>query len=148
VTVLIEHIRDLIAQASPTIAVVGAATGWRLGIGRITDDPDTQIVIWDAPGEHPWPHVLLDYPYFQVMVRGAPDGYHDARQKAQDVYDELVGIYPITFSSGDRLDAITVVGTVGSVGFDQRNRPLISANYRSIYEPAPSTYTHRTPLNT
>jgi len=144
--VLIEHIRDLIAQASPTIAVVGAATGWRLGIGRMTDQPDTQIIIWDSPGEHPWPHLLLEFPYFQVLVRGAEDGYHDARQKAQDVYDTLLGIYPILFPSGDSLDAITVVGPIGSIGFDQKNRPLLSANYRTIYEPAPSTYTHRTNL--
>lgn len=145
-TVLVEHIRDMISSASPPIAVVGAATGWRLGIGRMLDDPDTQIVIWDSPGEHPQPHLLLEFPYFQIMVRGAPDGYQAARQKAQDVYDHLLGIYPITFSGGDRLDAITIVGTIGSVGFDQKNRPLLSTNYRTIYEPAPSVYTNRSNL--
>ena len=144
--VIVEHIRDVIAAASPPIAVVGAATGWRLGIGRMLDDPDTQITIYDSPGEHPSPLWLLDYPYVQVMVRGTPDGYQAARQKAQDVMDELLGIVPVTFSSGDRIDGITNIGTIGFVGADQRNRPMLSMNMRIIYEPAASTYTHRLPL--
>jgi len=144
--VIIEHIRDVIAGAVPPIATVGAATGWRLGIGRMLDQPDTQITIYDSPGEHPSPLWLLDYPYFQVMVRGSADGYQAARQKAQDCFDQLLGIVPQTFTGGDRIDGITNVGTVGFIGADQLNRPLFSSNFRVIYEPAPSTYTHRQPL--
>lgn len=140
-----EHILAILGDASG-IGTIGGATGWRIGVGRMPDTPDTSICIYDSPGEHPNSKWLLDYPYVQVIVRGSPDGYQAARQKAQDVYDVLFGCSPRAMPNGDNIDAITVVGNPSHVGNDQKNRPMISANYRIIFEPQPSALTNREPL--
>jgi len=142
----ITRILDLIANASPTIAVLGAGSGWRLGVGRLLDIPDTQIVLYDSVGQLPNPKWLLDYPWVQVMVRGEENGYNNAAQKAQDVADLLLGHPPVSYIEGDRIDGITIVGTPSFIGNDQKNRPCISGNFRLIYEPVASTYSNRQPL--
>lgn len=127
------------------IGASAATTGWRLGIGKLLDQPNTQVVAYDVPGQNPDPAWLLDYPVVQVMVRGGEDGYRDAFQKIRDVYDVLLGIDPQTVN-GDRWDGITVLSTPSHIGYDDKNRPLFSANFRIILEPAPSALTHRQPL--
>jgi hypothetical protein len=139
-----DHLMLLLTEAG--VGALGAAEGWRVGAGRMLDQPDTQITLYDSPGQTPNPLWLLDYPFMQVMVRGAQDGYQAARQKAQDCYDVLLGCQPRIMSNRDRIDAITVVGTPSFIGNDAKNRPMISANYRVIFEPAPSTLTNRLPL--
>ena len=140
-----EHLMAIIiAAAIPGVAIGG--TTWRLAAGRLTDSPDTQICLYDSPGEHPSSKWLLDYPYCQVLVRGAPDGYSDARQMVSNIYDVLLGAFPRAMGNGDNIDAITVVGTPSFIGSDIKNRPTISTNYRIILEPVASSYTNREPL--
>jgi hypothetical protein len=130
---------------SAGLGTSGATSGWRLGCGVLTDKPDTQVVINDAPSEHPDPKWLLDYPYIQVMVRGAIEGYQEARQKIQDAYDVLLG-YPPGAVTGGRIDGITALGSPAFIGNDQLERPCFSLNLRMIFEPAASALSHRTPL--
>lgn len=124
---------------------IGSASGWRLGVGVLLDSPDTQLVLVDSPGEHPDPKWLLEYPYVQILLRGAKDGYIVAMQKMQDAYDILLGIPPYNITEG-RIDGITGVGTPSFIGSDVLNRPLFSANFRLIFEPAASSLTNRAPL--
>lgn len=147
-TTLVQHILDVLSAVSTPapLGIVGAASGWRLGVGRMTDDPDTQVCLYDGPGELPNPKWLLEYPYIQVMVRGTVDGYAAANQKMSDVYDVLLGHPPIDFIEGDRIDGITVASNPSFIGNDQKNRPLLSANFRFIYEPVASGYANRQPL--
>lgn len=141
-----EHLMNILANVAPPIGAIGSATGWRLGCGRMLDEPDQQIILNDMPGERPSPKWLLDYPYIQALIRGSEDDWQGTRQKTQDVYDALLGILPITFVGGDHLDAITGAGNPSFIGSDQKNRPMFSANFRLIWEPAQAGYTNRQPL--
>lgn len=124
-----------------------AETGWRIGGGLFTDDPDQQVVVVDTPGQESNPKWLLDYVHFQILVRGAKQGgYESAYAKAQKAFDILLGIPPQTVL-GDRWDGITSMGGRPSlIGQDVNARPLISANFRIIIEPAASAETNREPL--
>jgi hypothetical protein len=139
-----EFLRDKLASVSG-FGAVGAPSGWRLGVGVLTDSPDTQVVLTDSPGEHPDPKWLLEYPYAQVLVRGSRDQYIIAMQKMKDAYDILLGILPYVITEG-RIDGITIVGTPSYIGADANNRPIFSANFRLIFEPAASSLTNRAPL--
>jgi Bacteriophage minor capsid protein len=142
--VITDYFMQILQTASA--GTIGAGSGWRIGAGRMLDQPDTQICVYDSPGQTPSPLWLLDYPFVQLMVRGAPDQYSVARQKAQDCYDILLGLEPISFENGDNIDAITIIGTPSFIGSDQKNRPMISTNYRVIFEPATNALTRRLPL--
>jgi hypothetical protein len=128
-----------------SIGVLGASSGWRLGAGILLDAPDTQIVVNDSPGQAPDPKWLLDYPFVQIRVRGAKDGYAAAYQKAKDAHDVLLGIAPQTGSYG-RVDGIIATGSPSFIGIDSLNRPIFSTNYKMFFEPASSSLTNRTQL--
>lgn len=119
---------------------------WKLLVGRMIDQPDTQIGFFDAPGQAPDPKWLLDYPAVQVIVRGAPQGYEVAAQKMRDVYDVLLGADPRQNANGDWVDAITVLSTPVGMGYDKQDRPEVSGNFRMIIRPVASQYTNREPL--
>lgn len=122
-------------------------SGWRVGVGPFTDTPDTQIVCVDGPGQESNPKWLLDYVIVQVLIRGAPQGgYQAAYGKARQAFDILLGMAPATVN-GDRWDGITSLGGMPHfIGLDVNSRPLITANYRIIIEPAASAETHREAL--
>lgn len=127
------------------VGVAAASSGWRLGVGKFTDQPDTQVVAFDGPGQSPDPKWLLDYPVVQILVRGQADGYQAAFRKMREVYDVLLGI-DAQVVNGDRWDGITVLSTPSHIGYDEKSRPMFSANFRIIIEPAASDLTNREPL--
>jgi hypothetical protein len=141
-----EQLMGMLATAG--IGAVGDGSGDlpRLGIGTMPDTPDVQIALYDSPGQPPDPRWLLDYPYVQVMTRGAQFGYKQAAMLARQAYDVLLGIVPVTFANGDRLDGITGIGTPSYIGTDQNSRPIFSCNFRLIFEPAKSDLSNRQPL--
>lgn len=135
---------DLLVNAG--VASSGSADAdWTVKIGRWVDTVDRMIVVFDSPGEAPDPKWLLDYPRFQVVVRGRPGEYDVAWQKAKDCKDVLVGMTPQDIN-GDRFDGILGVGDIAFLKYDEKERPLFSMNYRSFFEPAQSALTQRQPL--
>lgn len=119
---------------------------WRVGVGGFTDSPANQISVVDTAGQAPNPLYLLDYPSFQVLVRGEVNGYQSAYYKARNVFDVLLGCEPRVASNGDRWDGILAVGQPMFIGNDQLGRPLISCNFRAYMEPGQSPLSNRTPL--
>ncbi len=116
---------------------------WRLMVGKMIDEPSQQIGFYDTPGQSPDPKWLLDYPSVQVIVRGPAGGYKPAWDKMREVYDVLLGADPRQNANGDWVDAITVLANPSISGYDVRDRPTISGNFRLIVRPAASTLTHR-----
>jgi hypothetical protein len=122
-----------------------AASGWIIRISRFAKAPDTQIAIFDSGGGTPNPAWLYNEPTVQVMVRGAPDSYVAARQKAKDVQDALLGLPPQDIN-GDRWAGVTGLGDINFLQYDESDRPIFSVNFRLLLEPAVSPLTHREPL--
>lgn len=136
--------QSLLVTAS--IGVLGGAVGsWPIFVGRLTTEPHAQIALYDAPGEAPNPKWLLDFPYFQAIIRGAVDDYGGAYLKAKAVKDALLGMDPQVVD-GDRWDGVTGLGDVNFMRYDDSSRPLFTMNFRVILEPATNALTKREPL--
>lgn len=132
---------------SKSVGVVGGTVGtWPIFIGRRLETPDAQIIIFGTGGQAPNPRWLLDFPTFQVMVRGDIDGYAAAETKIQAVKDALFGIDPYVFGDGDRWSGVTMLGDIAFLRYDDKSRPMFVCNFRVIKEPADSVATAREPL--
>jgi len=124
---------------------VDGDSGWVVKVGKLVTQPNTCIAVYDAPGEAPDPKWLLDYPYFQVMIRGEVDDYAGAYQKAKDVKDVLLGVNAQVVNN-DRFDGIIGIGDIAFLKYDEKSRPLFSVNFKAFLEPATSALTNRQPL--
>lgn len=119
--------------------IAGGASAWALRVGVMTDAPDQQVAIFDAPGSNPNPKFLLDFPSIQVIVRGSPDDYTNTYAKIKAVKDVLLG-RDAGSVNGDRWDGVTGLGDIIPLGQDEKKRFKFSANYRIILEPASGTH--------
>lgn len=123
-----------------SVGTFGAATGWGIYIGRFPEPgPDTAILVNHTGGQSPYPHLLLNFPTVQTLVRGSRGGYTDARGKIEEVIDALLGI-PAQNVGGDWWQGITQLGEAGFIGYDENNRPIFTANFSMIVEPAAGTH--------
>lgn len=121
------------------VAQHAVLTGWNISLGRFPDVPDTTILINQTGGASPFPHLLLNFPSVQVIVRGSKGGYIDARNKVEEVVDSLLGI-PAQEIGNDWWQGIIQLGEVGMIGYDENHRPLFAANFGVIIEPAAGKY--------
>ena len=138
-------------QASALIGaatIAGGSTGWLLSVGRLlASGGDQNVALYDTPGQAPEVKYLVDYPTFQIIVRGAIDDYAGAFRKAKQCKDLFLGMDPYTFSpSGDRWDGVTMLGDLAFLKYDDNSRPLWTGNYRVIVERATSTLSSRSTL--
>ncbi len=140
---------SLLSQASALLVLkgVGSISGaWPIKISRLTITPDAQLALYLTPGQTPNPKWLLDFPTFQVMVRGAVDDFVGAETKAQQVKDALLGIEPYVHTGGDRWNGVTMLGDFAFLRYDDNSRPLFSGNFRVIKEPVATVASSREAL--
>jgi hypothetical protein len=137
-------IADILVEEN--VGVLGSLTGWNISLGRFPDQPDTSILVNQTGGYSPFPHLLLNFPSVQVLVRGSKGGYQDARAKIDEVADILLGIDAGLINpnqdnppKGDWWQGITQMGDVSLVGYDENHRPLFTANFNIIVEPQSGT---------
>jgi hypothetical protein len=130
---------------NPAVTAVPAG-GWKLGLGKMVDVPDRQITLFDTGGLAPHPTLLLDYPSFQVQIRGDQNAYINTFGKAKQVKDVLLGLGPVTLGDGTRIDGIIGVGDVNYLEHDGKDRPVFTVNFRAFVEPPTNADTNRTPL--
>lgn len=136
-------VKDLLVTAG--VGVFGASSGWSINIGRFPDKPDTVILINTTGGETPMPHLLLDFPSVQVMVRGVENGYQDAYNKIKDVRKYLLGMQTQVLQ-GDTYRSCTMISDIAYIGQDDNTRPLLSANFSFIVLPASESGDNRIPI--
>jgi hypothetical protein len=122
--------------------VVGGSSGWLLRVGRMDPSPDKIIAFFDSAGQNPDPRWLLDYPTFQARVRGSINGYPDTYDKAKQVKDVILGLTPQDIGT-DRWASVIMLGDIGFMGYDDKERPEFSVNFRAIIHPAANALTQR-----
>lgn len=120
-------------------ATGAVAPAYTLVVGRLTDTPDRQIVVYDTGGLAANPAHRLNYYTFQTRVRGPKTGYSEAWARAKMVFDALVGI-PSQDINGDHLDGIIARGDITFLLYDENERPHFIMNYQMFFEPATGTY--------
>jgi len=133
-----ESVKDILVSAG--VGTFAVATGWGIFIGPLPSNNDTVIVVNQAPaGMDPYPHLLIDFPNIQVLVRGKAGGYQAARDKCGEVADALNGLTDTTVNS-DVWQSVRQIGNIGFLGIDDNKRPLFSLNFTAIVLPASGTY--------
>jgi hypothetical protein len=138
-----EGLKDLLVAAS--VGAFEATTGWGIYIGKHPKTPDSVIVIASSGGFAPDPKWLLDFPTFQIRIRGNKGGYQEATLKAKDVKDTLLGL-PSQDVNGDRWVSVRMLSDNTLLGYDENDRPMFSMNFTLITEPATSGLTNRQAL--
>lgn len=138
-----EDVKDKLVGAS--IGAFEASSGWGIFIGKMPDRPDTCIVIAHSGGLPADPKWLLDYPNVQVRVRGAKGNYRDAKAKAQEIKDLLLGISSENHAAG-RWVAINLLSDVAFLGYDTNERAEFTINFAMITHPTAPAVTNRTAL--
>lgn len=136
-------VKDMLVTA--TVGTFGASSGWSINIGRLPDNPDTVILVNQTGGQNPFPHLLYNEPSVQVFVRGAKNGYAAARTKINDCVKALLGI-GTTVVQGDTYRSCNQIGDVAYLGQDDNTRPMFSANFWFIVEPAAEAGDLRIPI--
>lgn len=125
--------KDLLV--SKGLGVFNSTAAFSLFVGAPPDKPDALVLINVTGGRPPLPHLALNYPSIQVMVRGAPSGYAAASARMSAICNALLGISTYVLN-GDTYRACNQIGDVIYLGQDDNTRPLLSANFRYIVEPA------------
>lgn len=106
-----------------------------LNVGRFPSTPDEAILVNSSGGRNPYPHLALNFPSIQIMVRGKPSGYVAARQEIGNICDILLGFGNVSLT-GDMYRSCNQMGDVIYLGQDDRGRPMFSANFWFIVEPS------------
>lgn len=108
--------------------ITSSGTDWMIYQGYMQDAPDRAICLYETPGEAPLEAWDVDYPGFQVRVRGKADDYEQVRTKLQAAFtalhaqDALIGaayVYVYARHSGAM-----------PLGQDEKRRPALVQNYR------------------
>lgn len=140
-----EGAKDLLITAG-VAALVESGSAWTIKVGRIIEVPDKLLAVFDTgAAQNANPAWLLDYPTIQCIIRGPKEGYSSGWSKGLEVKDVLLGLDPTTVN-GDSWDAVTCMGDLIPLKYDDLNRPLFSINFRIILEPAASGLTNRAAL--
>lgn len=108
---------------------------FNLNVGQFPSTPDEAILVNSSGGRNPYPHLALNFPSVQVMVRGKPSGYLEARQEIGNICDILLGFGNVSLT-GDMYRSCNQMGDVIYLGQDDRGRPMFSANFWFIVEPS------------
>lgn len=136
-------VKDILVGTTITSSFASTAD-WGVYISQEPDQPSRSVTLYDSGGAGDAnPKFLLEEPTIQIRIRGNPDDYTAAYDKANDIRDTLLG-----------RGSTTVNGTL-YVGFwqqsdiiylrrDERDRPIFVSNWRLVREP--SSGTHRTSL--
>lgn len=125
--------KDLLVAAS--IGAFAATTGWNISVGKLPDIPDQSVACVDTGGLSPFPSIALNFPSVQVLVRGKPGDYVGAHDKGRAAIDAVLG-KGVTTVGGDEWQGITEIGDLAFIGYDEKNRPIFSANFQIHVEPA------------
>jgi hypothetical protein len=106
-------------------------TGWVCAVGRLTPDPDQQLILRHTGGLAGEVALAIDHPSVQMLCRGAPQDYDGAYQKLRAARDALVFIQ----SGGIIYPELTVCKTISDIldlGYDDKERPQLALNLQLI----------------
>jgi Bacteriophage minor capsid protein len=138
-----DGIRDILVAASIGVFQPDALdTDWVISISRMRDKPNKMICVYDSTSLAPEPGLDIDYPGIQIVVRGEPDGYKDAFNKARRIKDALLGM-PRTEINGDIWASVTMLGDILPLGYDDSERPEMSMNFQLIVHQGDLTNSYR-----
>lgn len=97
---------------------------------------DRAICLYETPGRPPLEAWKIDYPGFQVRVRGTNFGWEEARNKIQAIFEQLHANEPALGT--DWVYFYGVGSGPMSLGRDTENRPSFVWNFRAMRNRVPA----------
>lgn len=125
-----KQIAELLQIAA--IGVIGGSN-WGIFLGKLPTSPNNAICCTASGGPSPFPHLTINFPSVQVMVRGKAGSYEETENKCREIVAALLGLPAQNFNT-DFWGGVRQLGDVISLGFDEVNRPLFSCNFSIIVE--------------
>jgi hypothetical protein len=127
---LLDEIAARLIQQS--VGIQGTTASWTVFKDHEPESPDQVFTLFETQGLPNQPHEgnLLDFPRFQVRVRGTSYGYAAARTKlaaARTAIEGMTGVF-----SGRYYCQVTADGEPSSLGQDQNHRPRIVMNFTAL----------------
>lgn len=109
---------------------IAATTGWAISVGREPLKPASAITVYDTGGGEPdTDEQDLLTPTFQIRVRAK--SYQEAFDKQRSIRDHLIRM---AFSTaGGRYLSIKSISSILSLGQDEKNLHVLSANYEALF---------------
>lgn len=139
-------VRGILTTSNPPVLVDASLqpdADWACYVGKLPDAPTKCISISDTGGLPSEPKWLLDYPTVSVLLRS--DAYDTGWSKMKDIREAILGLAPQSIG-GDFWSGVIAIGNMAFIGYDPKDRPMFSANFRLYVEPAASTVENRQPL--
>lgn len=135
-------VKDFLVAAG--VGTFGTTSGWSIYIGNLPDAVDTVVLVNRTGGRDPFPHLAINFPSVQVVVRGAKNGYVAASDKMNAVVEALLGMNT-TAAGLDTYRSCNQIGDISYLGQDENTRPMFSANFWFIVLPDVGSG-HRVPI--
>lgn len=133
---ILEDIKAALVQANvgtDAAASGGAPQDWQVFFNYMQDQPDRAICIYETPGPAPEEKWAIEYPSFQIKVRGGPDDAEAARAKLTEIFQTLQGSGR-GFGIGTPYYVYIYAAHSGALpmGQDENRRPSFAQNYRTM----------------
>lgn len=115
----------------------GTATfGTDLFVNQWPESPDFVIACYDGAGSEPNPKWQRDFPRVQIRVRGDPNDFKPAWDKAFDIRDFLLGKSPATVNSKTISSLRMAGGDINFLQYDENRRPMFTMNFDLVVDNA------------
>lgn len=127
---LLDDVKATLITGSIGVSDTASTDEWAIHLGHMPDSQDQVIGIMELPGDQPESNWKIDFPSFQIIVRGKPYEYDIARTKIQDAFN-LIHNEDTVFPSA----YVNVLGTTSaplSLGQDENKRPLLAWTFNVI----------------
>lgn len=129
---LLDDVKTVLINAGVGVTDTSSNDEWAIHLGHMPDSQDQAIGITELPGLQPETKWKIDYPSFQVVVRGAPYEYDVARTKIQDVFNALHNEDSTTFPGSAYINVLGATSGPTSLGIDEQNRPRLAWTFNVI----------------
>lgn len=118
-----------------TQGIIGedASVAWFGSVSKMPDGPDDCIAIFDYAGGNPYPHLAVDNPSVQVLVRAGANNYSGGYDKCFEIKDRTLGLMSQDLE-GERWVSITMVGDINFLRRDDQDRPEWTLNFSVLKE--------------
>jgi hypothetical protein len=123
----------------PAIAIrdhlISSGITFGVHVGAFPATIDEAVLVTLSGGRPPYPHLAINFPSLQIMVRSRPSGYEAATEVMRIICNTLLGLTDTTLAT-DTYRSCNQLGDVIYIGRDDRERHLFSANFWFIVLPS------------
>jgi hypothetical protein len=129
---LLDDVKAVLITAGVGVTDTSSSSEWPIHLGFMPDGQDQVIALTELPGGQPETKWNVDFPAFQVIVRGQPYEYDTARTKIQAAFVALHNTDSTEFAGTDYKLVVGATSAPTPLGRDEQNRPSLAWTFNVI----------------